>query len=301
MTDSQVPPLARIQELNDLEAKYERNAGFALKWIFKQQQWNGEKICQSIVGMSPSTWNQYTHPSYRKQRSLHAIACFCWLSQIPMTCLYLGSNLENRWPGLDRLTIQSIVHASPLSVESFKLLIVLLKEQLAEQGIPVGEKATEILNELEGYETSSFLMPSVINIDEFKEDYHQAIGRQLKMFREERGLSADNVAYILNIAKRRYMQFENATSASIPLMLGIRLRFAFNLSDTTFLTQGMKKFEAFYLARKVQQLRETLLIELLRDVNDFEKQRFADLSSQLREFSFSKGRLSGNSQVLQHA
>jgi len=271
--------------INAQEKLFHHNCGFALQWIYAQQKWRGKHIAERILGMSASTWDQYAQPSYPKKRSLHAVACFSWLSQVSMTALYLGTKIEQHWPGANTDSIRAIVYSGMLPKQQFSSLVDVFVDQLSIQGTNIKGEIAELMAKLNEHNDKSFLMPERIDLDEFKLDYYGSVAIKLHEFRSNYGISLEEISHVLGVTVPKYLSYENPDlSTTIPLHLGMRLKFGFNLKDTTQLLGEMKVFPGFHRARQIQQLREDVIFSLFKHLSRNESPAFLSLAQQFMVF-----------------
>lgn len=113
----------------------------------------------------------------------------------------------------------------------------------------------------------SFLMPNLLDIEDFKRDYYYSIAQQLLLFRDNNKIPIELLAAALNEPVDRVKAFEGPKkSVSIPVFAAVRLKLCFDIADTVSFTSGMKNYHCFYLSREVQQAREQVIIVLLRQL-----------------------------------
>ncbi|WP_086930772.1 hypothetical protein [Agarilytica rhodophyticola] len=269
------------------EKQANENFGFALKWIYKSQGWKGEKICKRIHGYKAKTWDAYAQPSHTKSRSLHAVAAFCWLSQISMSALYYGAQLEQLWLGFDTELVRIIAYSNALTKGQFESLIQLFREKIKSLDNDVNKKVDDLLEKLHEYPDEKFLIPDTLNLDSFKRDYYGSIGYKLKELRVENKVATEVMAHVIGVSVGRYVSFESPDDSTyIPLNLAMRLKFGLHYDNTTELLSRMSEFRGFYQARYVQQLRESIVSLLLGKLSLSEKLIFSNLAKNVMIFHF---------------
>ena len=120
----------------------------------------------------------------------------------------------------------------------------------------------------------SFLMPTHLDINDFKADYYRSIAIQLKQLRQKEQIPIEVLAAIFNEPVSRTLAFEDRDNpVSIPAFAAVRIRLGFKLEDMTMFTSGMTKYYHLYNARQVQQAREKVMLALMGPISLPERQR----------------------------
>lgn len=259
-----VPTDEELKQLNMYEFLAEKKLPISIKRIYKLQGWSAKTLSNKIQGVSQNIWWQYGQATYDRKRMIHILAALSWASQASMSSFYCGNELNKLWPDVDSHTIACIVYSSMLPSVSFKSWVLLMMELNLIIDTRVKTLIEDKLNTLSNYSNDQFMMPEQIHIDDFKEDYYQSIAVGFRNFRVSKGISIETMAYVLNITVDKYMRFEDATDPiSIPATIGLRLKLGFQLTETFELVDNMKIFKPFSRARRIQEKREQLVIELI--------------------------------------
>jgi len=285
--DSQltIPDAKKIVELNAYEALFNKDCAVAIKWIYKLQKWTGKTIEQRIPGVKASVWRVYGQQSYDKNRSLHVVAAFSWLSQVTMSAMYYGSKIQKFWPGVNKDIIETIVYSSLLPSDQFDYLLKQLVLKVQSKGFLHTTDIIKQLNTVNTYNNNDFLMPNTLDINDFKYDYYRSVGINLKKFRLANNLTIDTMAYVLNVSVSRYESFENPElPVSIPLHLGMRLKLGFNIENTVPFTDQMQQYKEFSTAREIQQLRENVIINLMTPTESYLQESLKKMSLNVMKF-----------------
>lgn len=293
-------PVEHLTKLDELEKVFNAECAESIKWIYSLQQWKPEQLEARIPKVKSSVWKGYGQKGYKNNRSLHVLAALSWLSQVTMSALYLGSNIEQFWQGVSRNVIETIVYSGLLTPSQFYYLVLQMREKNTSQGFKVAN-IDDRLDRANRYIDTEFLMPQVLDLDEFKKDYYRSVAISLRKFRLENNLSIDTMAHVLNITPNRCRSFEDPTyPVSIPLYVAMRLRLGFQLNgtlmkdesenchrstgiaceikDTVSFIENMEVFPGFVIAREIQQLREEIIIDLLSPidmVSQYSRRNFA--------------------------
>ncbi len=279
-----LPDKNEIRRLNDYQDAFNRECAGAIKWIYKVQKWKSKELERKIPGVPASVWRAYGQQGYGSARSLHICAALSWLTQITMSAYYYGNKIESFWPEVDSDVIECIAYSGLLPTELFEYLIqqLLLKAGGAQNNNGFTRQS---LDQLAQYPNDHFLMPDVLNIDAFKRDYYYSVAINLRKFREHNGLRKEDMAFVLAIPVGKYETFEDPEKpTAIPLYAAMRLKLGFQIENTVSFTDHMREFNAFTNARNIQQLREAVIINLMRSVNSNLRKKFVKLAHEIMQF-----------------
>lgn len=280
-----IPSQTEIDSLDVFQKSFNQECAGAIKWIYRIQHWRAKELERRIPGVKSSVWRAYGQTGYEGSRSLHVCAGLSWLTQITMSALYYGNNIENYWQDVDLDVIQCIAYSGLLPGEQFEYLVMQLLTKLEQKGYANRESTLKKMDMLAEYRDTDFLMPEVLDVDAFKDDYYQSIAKALSDFRVENGLSQEVMAYVLGVTEGRYESYETPEkSTTIPLHLAMRLKLGFKIENTVPFTDHMEVFKSFNHARRIQQIRESVIIELMHDVDHSVKQKLTDLAFNVMQF-----------------
>lgn len=263
-----IPSQSEIGEINKYQQSFNSECASAIKWIYRIQGWKTKEIEKRIPGVKSSVWRAYGQQAYNGARSLHVCAALSWLTQITMSALYYGNNIEKYWQGIDIEVIKCIAYSGLLPRDQFEYLVMQLLAKKHTKGYADTEKTRTKIEELKNYNDVDFLIPETLDINQFKEDYYKSIAQSLKEFRINHCLNKDIMAYVLGVSLGRYESYESPEkSTTIPLHLAMRLKLGFKIENTVSFTQHMTQFKAFNYARNIQQIRENVIISLMEEVD----------------------------------
>jgi hypothetical protein len=268
-----LPTKAEIEQLNHYAPIFNAEVGGALRWVMRQLNISIKLIEKRIPGVSSSAWRSYTQMSYTQNRPLHVITAFSWLTQVSMMAFLRGKHIQNFWPAVCNETIQSIIASGLLPEEQFLRCIQLMTAKMDRRGYNLGKKVLPLLEAIPRFQ-DSFLMPSKLDINDFKEDYYRSIAIQLRQFRQQEKIPIEVLAAIFNEPVSRIIAFEDPENpVSIPAFAAARIKLGFKLEDMTIFTSGMTKYFHLYNARQVQQAREKVMLALMGSISLSERQR----------------------------
>jgi hypothetical protein len=264
--------LPNSEELNDFhlcKKQFNEECAAAFKWSYRLQGWTTKKLEKKISGIKASTWEAYGQQSYSKNRTVHVLALFSWLSQISERAIYHGNNIERYWNGLSLSVIECVTFACMLSRPQFKELLNILlgkiEPYLDEKNFKVlSDEIETALDELDLYTEDQYLIPNDIDIEVFKYDYYRSIAIALREWRVNNGLTDEIVAGVLGEKLAKYRDYENPDKVVPIAMYSImRLKKGFQIKDTASFTKHMKAYPEINAARKIQQVREDAILSVI--------------------------------------
>lgn len=262
----------------------------SLAHIKKVQQWSLSSISKQFSGISQATIEKYMQPSYDDIRPIHFVAAFSWVTMVPMTSFFKDVKILETDRGMDQLSVEAIIQCGRLPKKHFKIILNYIYEHLNDNGKrSYDELYSQTSNEigcLDDYNDNDFLPPETLNINDFAEDYYYSIALAIKDFRHNHQLSIETMARALGLSIARYELLENPNkekiNAPFSLTIGFRVRLAFRSHTHIEFTKYMRKFPQFHQLRKIQHIRDALIVEALRHVDPTKKE---SLLTVMKEFS----------------
>ncbi len=258
----------------------------SMAYIRKFQGWTFVQLDNRFDGVSNSTWKRYLQPSYNKMRPLHVVAAYSWLTMLPMSCFYRGLNVKEAYPDMDDISVECLIHSGLLPKNQFAIIIAHLYDFLTKEqkkDVALSEQQMKVsYGLLEDYEDDDFMFPKAIDINEFGQDYYYSLAISFKEFRKKNKISMETMAHVLSLSTHRYKQCENPDNpVPLPVELGARLQVGFRLQNALPFTVYMKKYPQFHTVRRVQEIRQTLLVAMLKHLDQQNKKRFSAIVSNL--------------------
>jgi len=287
---AQLPSAEELQRLDDFEAEFPLQIAKAIRWIYDIHNWNGEDVEKRIPGVKASVWQRYAQPAYTKSRSLHAIAALSWISQVSMSAILYGDRIARYWPNTTRDKIKTIIYSGLMGHDEFQYLMEKLL-RIAPKGVELNKESLEYLEYFRAnYKFEQVAAPAPLDIEAFAQDYHRSIANTLLTFREARKMTQTDMAITMNISDAKYRKIENANPPprAISLHLAARFKLAFKIPNTVPFVSNMSNFPGFTLSRSLQQARELLLLDLLKDIDD---QAVADIATCAKDLTDIQERL----------
>ena len=254
----------------------------SMAYIRKIQGWHFNQLEKRFKGISKSTFQCYLQPSYQKIRPLHVIAAYSWLTMMPMACLYYGLKIKEAYPNMDDTSTECLIHSGLLPTSQFKLMISHLHDYLTVEN---QKKSDIIINEiiskhgsLEDYSDNDFLFPKEIDIKEFGADYYRSLAIGCNKIRQDNNISLNTMANIVGLSIYRYQRLEDPDNHSpLPVELGAKLQMGLGLENAMHFTANMEIYPQFHAVRKLQQVRQGLLIELMKHLDYKNKKYFSSM------------------------
>lgn len=258
----------------------------SMSYVRKFQGWEFAQLEHRISGVKEVTWRRYFRTGYDKMRPIHTVAAYSWLTMLPMACFYRGLNIREAYPNMDDVSTECLIHSGLLPKNQFDLILSHLHHFLsAEQQHSVHvfkEKLNHQYGSLDELVDDEFMFPETVDIDAFGYDYYYSLAVSLKDIRERHQITIASIAQVLNLSEYRYRQLESPDNpVPLPVELGARLQIGLRLPDAMIFTRRMTQFPQFHTVRRVQQIRQNLLVEMLSHLDPERKKNFAAIVANL--------------------
>ena len=277
------PTSEELRLISEFENVARGQIASAIKSVYKLQNWSGKELARRLVSVDEKMWQAYGQYSYDRPRYLHIVAALSWLTQISMSAFYRG-DISAHWEGVDDRVIQCITICCMLPPEKFNHFILLVLSKVERNGYKNRENVEQALNDLKQYDRTNFMIPEILDVEDFGRDYYRSMSIEFKRLRLANSLTPEVFASCLMISTEKYMQYENINiNKHIPLEIGARLKLLIK-SDTVQFISHMTKYKNFTISRKVQDIREAVLVSLMKDVDQKLKDRINNLAYQLMLF-----------------
>ncbi len=282
-----------LEKIDEMLANVHIAVSMSMAYIRKFQGWQFQQLENRFDGVGVSAWKRYLQPSYTKMRPLHIVAAYSWLTMLPMPCFYRGLNIKEAYPDMDDISVECLIHSGLLPKAQFQLVISHLYEYLTIEQRKIVTISEEEMKKnyglLADYDDADFMFPKKLDIDKFSYDYYYSLAVSFNAFREKNKISVSTMAKVLNLSVHRYKQCENSDNpVPLPVELGARLQVGFRLSDAMPFTVHMKEYKQFHTVRRVQQIRQTLLVEMIKHLDKQNKKHFSNIVSNLSSMYLKK-------------
>ncbi|MGH1485421.1 MAG: hypothetical protein ACRBCI_04320 [Cellvibrionaceae bacterium] len=272
----------------------------SMAYVRKLQRWKFEHLESKFIGVNISTWKRYLQPSYSKIRPLHVVAAYSWLTMLPMSCFYRGLNIREAYPDLDDISVECLIHSGLLPKLEFGYVVDQLFCNLTEKQKVSTKLFEDAIGErygfLNDYDDKDYMFPDRLDMELFAYDYYYSFAVSLKEFREKNNIPLSIMAEVLSLSLHRYKQCENTDNPiPLPVELGARLQVGFRLDNALPFTAHMKHYKQFHLVRRVQEIRQTLFVEIVKNISPFNRSRLlaliSNVSSTIKEIDVNKKKL----------
>ena len=269
---------SELEKINERLVDVHIAVSMSMAYIRKIQGWDFQQLEKRFKNITISTWQRYLQPSYTKMRPLHIVAAYSWLTMVPMPSFYRGLNIKESYRGMDDDSVEAMIHCGILPKRQFRLILDHLYEYISDNNKQHVDSFVQDIRDsygsLDDYADKDFLFPEQLDIEQFAYDYYKSVALAFKKFREVNKLSIDTVAQVLNLSRYRYEQCENPENpVSLPVDIAARLKLGFRLTDAIPFTEYMTHYPQFHNVRRVQHIRETTLVEIMRYIHPKYKTR----------------------------
>ena len=159
-------------------------------------------------------------------------------------------------------------------------------EQLDEETLQYASKMNVegYLYRVKTYESNAFLMPSPLDLDEFRDDFHRSIALNLMEFRHSQEMSVSMMANKLGMGIIEYRSIEVLLEPRIPLSLQEKLRQAFPTETIPKLGSKMRVYSGWNTAYRVQRIREYIITHLLCKTTPEDQKNAGKLALEVMRF-----------------
>lgn len=286
-----LPSEEELTRLTNALANLDQTVAISMSHIRRVQKWSSKEICSRFSGVSSATIEKYMQQSYQGIRPIHFIAAYSWVTMVPMTSFFKGVKVLETDRGMDKSSIEAIIQCGRLSKKRFQITLDYIYDHLDDKGKNAYDQLSdEVSNEygsLDDYNDKNFLPPEKLDINDFGEDYYYSISLALKDFRRINNLSIDTIASALGLSINRYKLLEdpnkNKIKSPFPLNIGLRIRLAFHSHSHVEFTQYMQKYPQLHNLRKVQHIRDSLIVEGLRHIPENKKESIIQIMNLLAQ------------------
>ncbi|WP_332308964.1 hypothetical protein [Enterovibrio coralii] len=125
---------------------------------------------------------------------------------------------------------------------------------------------------------SALFPPEVLDLEAFGEDYYRSVAVSAKAFRKEHALSEKTMAKVLGLSAYQYGVLENENKpVAFSVAIGFRAKLGFKLNSHVNFTAEMRRFPAFHQLRIAQHVRDSLIVEALRRLEEKEKKNVSQM------------------------
>ena len=278
---------SRILELDEQMSTIDSDIASSISFVRRAQGLSVDSLGYRLSGINSSTLKRYLQPSYTCIRPLHVVAALSWLMMVPMTAFYTHLRTKESYRGMDDLSLNALQRVGKLPQIQFEHYMEMItnllgdeeKEKFRNFRINVESKNKDydiIYDEL--------LPPKSLDIDAFAIDYYRSVAITMRSFRIKNKLNPKELARILGLSLYQYNLLEDKNvTRDLPVAVGFRVKLAFELYSHVNFTSEMKVYHEFHRLRKVQHIRDALLIEAFRLMSPIIKEQASKIITNLSD------------------
>lgn len=262
---------SHIDNLNKCFSTFDTDIAISISYVRRAQGLSFRELENRMTGINSSTLKRYLQPSYSSVRPLHVVAALSWVMMVPMTSFYAALKLKESYRGMDDYAVKALHCVGRLPDDQFKLYIDLISGMMTDSARTAFQRyRKEIEAPLDSaIRYDSLFPPEPLNIDTFAIDYYRSVAITLKRFRSKHSIPEKALAKLLGLSMHQYRQLEDETKPrDFTAAIGFRMKLAFQLYSHVNFTSEMTQYSQFHQLRKVQHIRDSLVVEAFRQLND---------------------------------
>ena len=276
----------QIQKINEDLRDVDIAISEAMRLVFKIQGWKDEHLNKRFSGIEVSTWRRYFSTAYTKMRPIHAVAAYSWFTMLPMACFYRGLNISSYFPSMDETSVECLFHSCILPKKQFDFVLSNLYEYLSKSSNRNADSSINMIKEqygdLDSFSDKDFMFPECLDLERFGDDYYISLAKGLRRVRIDNHISIERMARITKLSEDRYRSCEDLhKKVLLPVDFGARLQLGLGLNNAMCFTAAMEYYPQFHVVRNVQQIRQLLIVELLKNVDPDNKRHCLSVVSGL--------------------
>ncbi|WP_373054855.1 hypothetical protein [Vibrio salinus] len=258
----------------------------SMSYVRRAQGLTFQELGKRITGISSDTFKRYMQQSYPSMRPIHTVAAFSWITMVPMTAFYYGFRIKEFYRGMDDHAVEALVCLGRLPANMLNTFLTMichiLTEDSKEAFFSFRERVELQYGKLEDH--SDYFPPEVLDINEFAIDYYRSVAITAKRFREKNQIPIDTISRVLGLSEYQYSVLENPNKINhFSVSIGFRIKLGFKLEDHVYFSSEMKQFSDFYKLRKIQHVRDLLVVEALRMLNEKDRKYMTHILIKLSE------------------
>ncbi|EDP58800.1 hypothetical protein [Vibrio sp. AND4] len=262
-------PEERIQMLDSKLASIDTDMAISLSFVRRAQGLTFKDLEQRTSGLKGATLKRYMQQSYQSIRPIHVVAALSWIMMVPMTSFYFALKAREHYRGMDQDAIKALYCVGRLPTKQFDLYLQMVMNLMSEEkSQQFQDYHAQLLSTIDlptSYE--ELLPPSTLDINEFAIDYYRSAAITVKRFRLENHIPIEMMARVLGLSDYQYLTFEDVNKVrDFSVAIGFRIKLGFQLDSHVSFTSEMQQFPQFHQLRKFQHVRDSLIVEALRQL-----------------------------------
>ncbi len=277
----------RIQTLDSLFSTIDTDMAISMSFVRRAQKMSLVELEDKITGLNRSTLRRYMQQSYLCMRPIHVVAAVSWVMMVPMTSFYYALKVREHYRGMDDKAIEALYCVGRLPSQQFDLYLQMITNLMDSEARSQFEVfQTKLVPEV----TPSFcyddlLPPKVLDINEFAIDYYRSISLTVRRFRQDNNIPTNVIARVLGLTEHQYRVLEDVNKIrDFSVAIGFRIKVGFELYSHVNFTSEMKSFPQFHQLRQHQHIRDSLIVESFRLLNNESKKFASDLLTTMSKY-----------------
>jgi len=272
----EIPTEEELLLLDEKLANIDLDVAVSMGYVRKAQGWSFSTLSERFAGVNTQLLQRYMQQGYACVRPIHFIAAYSWVTMVPMTSFYKGLKIRESYRGMDETGVEALICIANMPYDLFSLTLQCIHCFLDE----FGKKQVDILKKRLEHEYGVFnealyqfcSAPPIIDIDKFAASYYRSIALTVTEFRKRHQLSPMTMARVLGLSEYKYRILEDPDNPQpFSMAIGLRVKLGFKLNGHVQFTHCMKDYPEFHEYRKLQHIRDSLLIESLRYIPEQQK------------------------------
>jgi len=265
-----------LEYLDKILANIDLDIAVSMSYVRKVQGWTFPQLSKRFSNMEEIMWKRYMQPSYPSTRHIHVVAAYSWITMVPMTSFYKGLKIREAYRGMDNEAVEALICTGRIPNEQFNVVLNLIYNLLTDKGkTAVDELKAQLkleYGDIDNYHEIDCFPPEQVDIKKFGEDYYRSIAFMMQEFRLEHGFSKEKVARVFGLSLYKYKRLEDPDIYQpFSMALGARLRLGFKVNSHVNFTEKMTIYPEFHHLRKLQHLRDLLIVESLKHLTHKQK------------------------------
>ncbi|MEZ8101877.1 hypothetical protein [Vibrio bivalvicida] len=274
----------KINKLDELLSNIDAEMAVSMSCARRAQGMSIAELQQRLEGLNASTLRRYMQQSYRSMRPIHVVAALSWIMMVPMTSFYHAVKLREHYRGMDDKGIEALFCIGRLPEQQFELYLDLITSLMSSttrnEFERFRQKTTALVDPEIRYD--DLFAPKTLDMNAFAIDYYRSIAITVKRFRHTHQISINTMARVLGLPEKQYIQLEDVYKVrDYSVAIGFRVKLGFNLNSHVNFTSEMRQFQQFHQLRQVQHVRDSLMIEALRNLDGERKIRAVEILTPL--------------------
>lgn len=273
-----------LSHMTEMLKNIDFDISVSMSYVRRAQGLTFEELSKRFTGISKSMLKRYMQQSYPSMRPIHLVAAYSWVTMVPMTSFYYGFKITEAYRGMDHAAVEAIICVGKLPSNQFdtalELIYNFLIDDVREQEYALRKALEAEHGVIENY--NELFPPPVLDLNLFAEDYYRSVAITAKQFRACHNFSMETMAKVLDISVYQYSALENIEKVvPLSMAIGFRVKLGFKIESHADFTSEMIHYPNFHRLRRIQQVRDTLIISALSHLSPEIKQHIVNMLKHL--------------------